>query len=106
MHFIIVNLYLSFLIFSLYVLASVLFVHENNVDLLYFTDVHMYNTRGRHNLLVPKCRLQKISNSYKILSIKFYNKFPLEIRNIRNFKVFKYRVKSLLLQNIYIYIYC
>ena len=71
-----------FTVSSLIVLASVLFVHEINFNFFPLTDVYKHNTRGRHNLLVPKYKLQKVSYNYNILSIKFYNKFLLEIRNL------------------------
>ena len=62
MHLIIINRCLSFPYFDLslvYVLGSVLFGYDNNYHSLFFTDVHMHNTRGRHNLLVLKYGLQR-----------------------------------------------
>ncbi|PSN54462.1 hypothetical protein C0J52_05549 [Blattella germanica] len=55
--------------------------------------IHLHNTRNRHNLLTPKCRLQKSHSSYIIMGIQLYNKLPLYIRNIQDINIFKRRIK-------------
>ncbi|PSN37838.1 hypothetical protein C0J52_21557, partial [Blattella germanica] len=45
---------------SLYVLACLTFIHNNKDNYTQLSEVHLYCTRNRHNLLTPKCRLQKV----------------------------------------------
>lgn len=95
---------------SLYVLACLTFIHNNKDNYTQLSEVHLYSTRNRHNLLTPKCRLQKSHNSYIIMGIQLYNKLPLYIRNIQDINIFKRRIKNMLTEinfyNIHDYIQC
>ncbi|PSN38785.1 hypothetical protein C0J52_24640 [Blattella germanica] len=75
---------------SLYVLACLIFIHNNIDNYTQLSEVHLYSIRNRHNLL--------------------YNKLPHYIRNIQDINIFKRRIKNMLTEinfyNIHDYIQC
>ena len=63
-------------------------------------DVHSINTRGKHKLCVPYCRLRKVHNSFVGLGIRFYNKIPRDILALP-YDSFKTKIKSQLILKAY-----
>lgn len=74
---------------SVYILECILFV-KRHLDLFEVnSDVHDYNTRSSVNLRTIKHRKTFLEKGPKYRLIHLYNKLPLDIKKIENFKGFK-----------------
>lgn len=66
---------------------------RNNIQLTTFTDIHEYNTRGRHNFIVPRSNINALYESTLVRGLSQYNVLPHSIRNINQLKTFKKELK-------------
>lgn len=75
---------------SQYVYENLIYVKKNINLYSKYSDIHSINTRNKDLLIVPRTRLQKISNSFKCQSIRFYNKLPNQVKelSLNKFKLF------------------
>lgn len=73
---------------SMYIYNCLIYAKENMDKLTIRCNIHSYNTRNNHSLDIPLTRLTVTHNSYKILSIHFYNKLPQQasVVTIKKFK--------------------
>ena len=63
-------------------------------------DVHNFNTRNKHKLLVPKFRLRKVSKSFVGNCVRFYNRIPVDAWKLPQ-NSFKQYVKNTLVKKAY-----
>lgn len=85
---------------SQYIYENIMFVRKNIDKYTKNADVHTYNTRNSHKLAGSHHRLHKVHNSFAGLSVRFYNKLPLEVMNLPSHK-FKITVKNHLMERGY-----
>ena len=64
------------------------------------SDIHSINTRNRNNLVLPRCRLQKVMVLLSDEVCVFFNKVPADIRDLPLNK-FKNIVKNTLINKAY-----
>ena len=58
----------------------------------------IYDLRNKHMVPLPPHRLDFTGRSLKIMSIKLFNKLPVEVKTISNIKLFKRSVSNLLMK--------
>ena len=83
----------------LFILESVCLIHKkyrNNLE-----PIHTYNTRNRLNLRLPIPVTTQLKNSIIFNSRKLFNHLPTDFKSITNIRLFKQRVKSLLIARAY-----
>lgn len=75
---------------SQYIYENLMYVHKDVSNFKKVSDVHSFNTRNKHNLAVHRTRLHRVGNSFMGQCIRFYNKLPIDIRNLptKKFKIF------------------
>lgn len=83
---------------SAYILASLLYIHNNQEQFTVNSDFHSYNTRRGNDLTIPYHRVNKSQHSTNHLGIKLYNKLPNEIRMYTETK-FKKIIKDILIKH-------
>lgn len=69
-------------------------LHIDNFQLK--SDIHNYNTRNKSSFAIPNRRLAKVGNSFVCLCITFYNKLPVDVRNL-SFREFSRKIRLFLL---------
>ncbi|PSN54141.1 hypothetical protein C0J52_09451 [Blattella germanica] len=84
---------------SLYIFTNLIYMFSHYDERDSFSGLHTNDTRNNRDLVVPRHRLAKTSNSHFVMSIKLFNKLPRDIRDIRNINAFKNKVKTILLNN-------
>ena len=85
---------------SQYIYVNIIHVRQNIQLYSKYSDAHNINTRGKHKLCVPYSRLHKVHNSFVGLSIRFYNKIPVDILSLP-YDLFKKKLKSQLISKAY-----
>lgn len=75
---------------SIFILQNIIFIKQNLNHYNTRDVIHSYQTRGSSDLDIPSTRLSKFLSSHKYLQIKFYNKIPL---NFRNLDLFKFKIR-------------
>lgn len=81
---------------SLYILRCVLYV-KSHIDTYIPRDGHStHYLRENFNITVPQHRLTTVAKGPNIMSIKLYNKLPLEVKKLNNINSFKHVVRSIL----------
>lgn len=83
-----------------YIMSCLLYARRHLHKYNKFGDSHGYQTRHKDKLVLPMTRLSKISKSFVVNCVRFYNILPVNLTNL-NERGFKYRVKYLLLQKAY-----
>ncbi|PSN56471.1 hypothetical protein C0J52_08348 [Blattella germanica] len=81
---------------SLYILTNLVYMFSHHDERESYSGLHTYDTRNDRDLVVPRQRLVKTSNSHIVMSIKLFNKLP---RDIRDINTFKNKVKTIQLLN-------
>jgi hypothetical protein len=64
-----------------------------------YSYIHKYKTKEKQDLYVQLCSTALCKISVINIGIKIHNNLPSELKRIENFKVFKNKLKSYLLQN-------
>ena len=84
---------------SMYILNCVCYL-KNNRDkfVINRTEINNYSLRPTYNIDIPHHRLALVANEPLIMSIKLFNKLPLSLKTLTSNKVFKNRVKIMLLK--------
>lgn len=85
---------------SLYIYMNIMYVRKNIDHLEKLGDRHTHNTRNKNKIASCKSRLAKVSKSFVGMSIKLYNKLPVDIVNLSDNK-FKKTIKAVLTQKAY-----
>lgn len=80
-------------VISLYIYNSLVEVHQQTNSIPKISDLHKYNTRNKHKLVLPKVRLKKTQKQGIYLKIKMFNKLPLQIINLP-ITIFKKRLSK------------
>lgn len=83
---------------GLYLFHLLVFIFRHRSSLSTCGDFHDYQTRHRHNLLVPKHRLQITGKGPVIAGTKFFNKLPDRIKALTNERDFRKEIKIMLTQ--------
>lgn len=84
---------------SLYVLESVLLVYKHGH--LYPLQGHLRETRQASNIRLPVPRLELVKSSFWYLAKRMYNHLPTGVRDTPSLKIFRRRVKELLVGKAY-----
>lgn len=73
---------------NLYIYASLTYAKIDIKEYNTREDIHEHNTRNKKSIDIPRYRLAKTGNSYKINCLKLFNKLPLSATNtsFNNFK--------------------
>lgn len=79
---------------------NIMYVRKNIDHLEKLGDRHTHNTRNKNKIASCKSRLAKVSKSFVGMSIKLYNKLPVDIVNLSDNK-FKKTIKAVLTQKAY-----
>lgn len=76
-------------------------IADNFDSFLPITEVHNYNTRNNKNLFTPTTSLSLFQKGSYFTAIKIFNSLPSQMKELihSNKKLFKCKVKSLLLDN-------
>lgn len=85
-------------VFSLYILQCLLYIQSNKDKLVLRSDVHSYRTRLSNNIDVPRSRLHLSDQNPCISGSKFWNKLPIEVREL-NSMLFRKTVQTFLMKN-------
>ena len=86
---------------SIYILETLCFVKRKpeifNENLLN----HKYNTRNKNNFKPPAHKTAKYEKSPHYMGVVMYNKLPKILKEEVNVKIFKYKIKEILVQKAY-----
>ncbi|PSN55529.1 hypothetical protein C0J52_18015 [Blattella germanica] len=74
---------------SLYIFTNLVYMFSHYDERDWFSGLHTHDMRNNRDLVVPRHRLAKTSNSHIVMSITLFNKLPRDIRDIRNINAFK-----------------
>jgi hypothetical protein len=82
-----------------YIFSLVLFVVKYNDFFLSNSEIHDLNTRYKHNLHFPATNLSLVQKGVLYSGTKIFNHLPALIKSFsKDVKQFKYKLKSLLLE--------
>ena len=82
---------------SLYILESVMFVHENSELFEDCLRVHEHNTRSKGDLLNKKFKYSYLQKNVQFTIIKIYNGFPVGLRGLPKSKL-KFIIRQYLIE--------
>ena len=82
----------------LFILECLIYVKSNLGKFSSHGDIHAYGTRQKHNLIPEFCRLSKSQKSVGYISLQFYNKLPVSMRQMPTNR-FKTSLKRFLMTN-------
>lgn len=85
-------------VYNLYIYHVLLYAKSNLDHFSYRQDIHSHNTRYKTRIEIPKHRLSKTSNSFKINAVTFFNRLPTSARTIP-FQIFKKNIYEWLVNN-------
>ena len=71
--------------------------HQGNVK--QNLEIHGHNTRKKHDLHTRHCSTVLYQKSVTNMSIKLFNKLPIQIKQLDDYKSFKREVKTFLICN-------
>ncbi|KAG8269471.1 hypothetical protein J6590_108287 [Homalodisca vitripennis] len=83
-------------VYGQYILSCLTNLKLNISDFAERNELHTYNTRKKHHLDVPFCRLSKKKNCYPSLALRMYNALPDNLKEL-NPPHFETQLKSWLL---------
>lgn len=86
-------------VYCIFVLYAVLNVKSKLDVLTVRSDVHQHDTRFKHQINVPFCRLSKVANYYETIGIKLFNRLPDRLRKVRTLPIFKSMLTNGLLRH-------
>lgn len=85
---------------SIYILESSLLIKKHPEHYTPVSEIHMYNTRNKQNMIRPCTNKGYIENNVYNMSVKIYNSVPNEIKMLP-YQKFKNSLKKFLIQNAY-----
>lgn len=85
---------------SQYIYENIMYTRKNLASFKKLKDCTSRNLRNINKLILPKCRLHKISNSFYGNCIRFYNKLPESALNLTE-RQFKSYIKQFLCKKAY-----
>lgn len=85
---------------SAYVYQNLIYTKKYMQENHFHSDTHTHNTRNKHNIEMVGHRLAKTSKSFVCNSARFFNKLPMELRNM-DYEQFKLKVKTMLIKKSY-----
>lgn len=83
-------------VYGLYLHECLLYLHRNKNDFLLNNTNTMYNTRTV-DIYYPIHRLTLSEKNPSYMCIKIFNKLPRELKLIENYKIFKRKTKTFLI---------
>lgn len=84
---------------ALYILSCCIFIKSNINQFIQHSDRNIpYSLRHTNNILLPKHNLSAVSNGVTVMPIKIYNHLPNYLKEISGLKLFKSKLKELLLK--------
>lgn len=87
---------------SIYILEISKFVRKYPIFFHKVNDQpRRYQSRHKHNLVIPTSKLKMHKNSPHSMAVKIYNKIPEKIKSQENNKIFEYRLKEMLIKKCY-----
>ena len=84
---------------SLYILEVLCFIKECHGNLKQNCGMHGHNTRNKLDLYTGYCSTIWYHRSVTNMGIKLFNKLPVQIKQLDNYKCFKREVKNFLSNN-------
>ena len=84
---------------SLYILEVLRYIKRYKGSLKHDVSIQSHNTQSKLTFHVELCNTVLFQNSVVNMGIKLYNKVPESIKKLDNFKLFKEKLKSLLLSH-------
>jgi hypothetical protein len=86
---------------SLYIFEILCFIVKNKIYTTQYSDVHGYNTIHKNNLYVQFCNTERSKRGVICMGTKIFNGLSFELKNEKNFNVFKRKLRSYLLCNVF-----
>jgi hypothetical protein len=86
---------------SLHIFEILCFIIKNKIYTTQYSDVHGYSTIHKNNLYVQFCNTECSKRGVVSMGTKIFNGLPFELKNEINFNVFKKKLKSYLLCNVF-----
>ena len=93
--------YQIFTLASLYIF-EMCFLKKHQGNVKQNLEIHGHNTRKKHDLHTRHCSAILYQKSVTNMSIKLFNKLPIQIKQLDNYKSFKREVKTFLICNFFI----
>ena len=87
-------------VISQYIFANIMFIRKNINSYRKNSDIHAINTRNSHKIVGSYHRLHRVHNTFIGLSVRFYNKIPINILDLPVDK-FKLSVKNYFIKKAY-----
>ena len=84
---------------SLYIFEMLCFLKKYQGKVKHNLEIHEHNTRKKHDLHTKHCNTVLYHRSVINMGIKLFNKLPIQIKQLDNFKSFKREVKTFLVHN-------
>lgn len=84
-------------IYSQYILLSLLYVRQNTLNLPTRADTHGHNTRNKHFIELPYCRLSTTKDRFPNLAVRMFNMLPDGVKEL-DMPKFKTKIKKWLLE--------
>jgi hypothetical protein len=74
---------------SLYILEMVCFLKKYQGNVKHNSEIHGHNTRKKHDLHIQHCSTVLYQRSVINMGIKLFNKLPVQIKQLDDYKGFK-----------------
>lgn len=84
---------------SLYILRCVSYVKSHISNYIPRDGNTTYSLRDSGNLTVRQHRLTTVANGPDVMTVKLYNNLPIEVKQIKDLKIFKQMVRKILIKN-------
>jgi len=84
---------------AIYILESILYIHQHRSEFGIVKSTHHYNTRQKDDLNQEFIRLSRCQISANYWGVQFYNKLPLTTRSLSP-KCLKVKLKDFLLKQV------
>ena len=84
---------------SLYIFEMLCFLKKHQGKVKHNSEIHEYNTRKKHDLHIQHCNTVLYQKGVINMGKKLFNKLPIQIKQLDNFKSFKREVKTFLVNN-------
>jgi hypothetical protein len=88
---------------SLYIFEIICFMKKNKIYTTQYSDVHGYNTIHKRALYVQFSNTERSKRGVINMGTKILNGLPIELKNEQNFNVFKRKLKSYLICNVFLF---
>ena len=84
---------------SLYIFEMLCFLKKHQGNVKQNLEIHGHNTRKKYDLNTRHCSTVLYQKSVTNMGIKLFNKLPIQIKQLDDYKGFKREVKNFLLHN-------